>query len=446
MKNKKLKKILMVCSDFAPINTIASLRLSAFAYYLPESGYSLNVCTIKKSALTIEKYGKLDKQFRNINLHLFKNRNFNDIFEHRFVQINNSLNKNKIIKEKLKYHLLNIYRALSYFPDSLILWYFFDRKKILNISKNEHIDLIFSSSPGPTCHIIANYITKKLNIPWVADYRDHWGLDPIKSQWGLLNKFNLAINKKLEIQTLKRANVLISVTGEMVDELKKLHHKKVYNIPNGFDILDLENIEEFSLPFRKNSINIVYTGKIYPEESDPSIIFLGLYELVKNGKVDKNKILLHFWGHDLEIIKNLAQKYKIDGIVNIYSNYLTRKQVLYVQKKANILLLLSKAPNRLTGKIFEYLISKNFIIATGLKGGAIDRLLQRTKAGILFESISNFKKVFLEKYQEFLLTGKVECKSDYDYILTNFSRREQTKQLAKIFNDLLNKEKNRNKI
>lgn len=453
MENIKLKKALIICSSFPPLNSIAALRLSAFAYYLPELGYYPVVCTVG-DIVEIAKYGKLNRQFSNINLHLFKKRNINTILKYKFMEINNSinigsntnnsLNKNKIIKEKLKYHLSNIYRALFYFPDPFILWHFLDRKKILNISKSEKVNLIFSSSPGPTCHIIANYISKHLNIPWVADYRDHWSLNPIRAQWGALNKFNLAINKKLEIKTLKRANTLISVTNEMREELKKLHHKKVYNIPNGFDPLDLESIEEFFLPFHKNSINIVYTGKIYPKESDPSIIFLGLYELIKSGKVDKNKILFHFWGHNLEIIRVLSQKYGLSDIINIYNSYLSHNQALYAQKKANILLLLSKAPGQLTGKIFEYLVSKNFVIATGFKGGAVDRLLQRTKAGILVDSVSNFKQVFLEKYNEFSITGKVKCNSDYKYILMNFSRREQTKKLAKIFNDLLNKEKDYN--
>ena len=40
-------------------------------------------------------------------------------------------------------------------------------------------DILVSSSPYITSHLVASRISKKFNLKWVADFRDSWSNNPI---------------------------------------------------------------------------------------------------------------------------------------------------------------------------------------------------------------------------------------------------------------------------
>ena len=53
---------------------------------------------------------------------------------------------------------------------------------IRQLIEEEEIDAIISSSWPITCHTIAKDLNEKYNLPWIADLRDLWNLNPYVSQ------------------------------------------------------------------------------------------------------------------------------------------------------------------------------------------------------------------------------------------------------------------------
>lgn len=341
----------------------------------------------------------------------------------------------------IKNFIANVYRALLYYPDPFFLWYLKERNNILKFAKDKKVNLIFSSSPGATAHLIGSFVAKSLKIPWVADFRDPWSTNIILSRYGVLMKLNLLINRIIEKKTLKIADAITTVTEGLCEDLKRLHNKPTYVIRNGFEPEDFENAESFQLPFEKGKINIVYTGRIYPLESDPSLVFRAVKELDNQGLIDKRNIVFHFWGRYIQLLKSLVTKYNLEKQVRLYDEYLPYKRSLFCQKNADILLLLSsptpESGKILPAKLFEYLGARRPILAIAYPGGEIDKTLKQTNAGYVVASLEECKAVFLKLYDEFIKKGHIECNSDYDFVLKNYTRYEMTRKLAEIFDKVI---------
>ena len=83
-------------------------------------------------------------------------------------------NNKQSFLSKLPNFLLYKFQELLCFPDLEITWY---RSAICETKKQialEKPDILISSSPYMTSHLVASRISKKYKLLWIADYRDTW--------------------------------------------------------------------------------------------------------------------------------------------------------------------------------------------------------------------------------------------------------------------------------
>ena len=73
-------------------------------------------------------------------------------------------------------------RELISLPDEEIGWYNFALEEGKKILRDEKIDLIFSTSPPETAHLIARKLKRHRHLPWIADLRDLWADDHFRSR------------------------------------------------------------------------------------------------------------------------------------------------------------------------------------------------------------------------------------------------------------------------
>ena len=85
-------------------------------------------------------------------------------------------------------------------PDAFIGWLPSALFKAQEVVKNEKPNVIYSTSPPITSHLIAMLLKKKTGLPWVADFRDPW-TDNIFTTIQLI--FIGKLKKKLNIKLVK---------------------------------------------------------------------------------------------------------------------------------------------------------------------------------------------------------------------------------------------------
>ena len=59
-------------------------------------------------------------------------------------------------------------------PDPYFAWVGPAVLKGREILKRERFDVVFSSSPRASAHLVAAVLSEHAGVPWLADYRDPW--------------------------------------------------------------------------------------------------------------------------------------------------------------------------------------------------------------------------------------------------------------------------------
>lgn len=281
-----------------------------------------------------------------------------------------------------------------------------------------------------TSHLIAKELKTKHEIPWIADLRDLWSQNHNYS----LGPIRKAIDRRLELKTLSRADALTTTTEPWAEKLRILHERnKVYAVIHGFDPATVDK-EPAKLT---SKFTITYTGNIYVGKQDPSKLFFALQDLISSGHIDSNDVEVRFYGYKKLWLARETEKYGLSSVVKLHER-VPRKVVFEKQKGSHLLLLLNWEDQQVKGwaplKIFEYLAAQRPIIATGGFGNdVVDRLLDETKAGIYCKTVEDIKKILIKLYSQYKLEGKITYKGNMKKI-NKYSYREMARKFAKILN------------
>lgn len=326
--------------------------------------------------------------------------------------------------------VLSFIRGNFFIPDPKIFWV---KKSInfLNSYLEEHkVDVIISTGPPHSMHLIAKEISKKNNIKWIADFRDPWSDLYYNNALKQLS-FAKKKNKKLENAVLKQADCILTVSNTLEKEFAK-KAKRVEVITNGFDdeVL-LKKSEKLDVKF-----TISYIG-LLPKQSNPIILFKALQKLCNENADFKRDLQLNFIGDiSIEVKKEIELHNLIDN--SQCKGYVAHHKAIAYQKRAQVLLLLipnvKKSEGILTGKLFEYLTAKRPILAIGPEKGDLAEILETTNSGIVF-SFENQKKLELEiqnLYQNYKQGNLIVNSKN----IAQFHRKELTKKLSNIIKTL----------
>ena len=413
-----MQKRVLIISYFFNQGLIGSIRLRGLAKFLPEFGWEPTILTVESEGYPssfrlietnnediISKWGK----FFGLN------------FKHEEIY----LNKNS----KLINFIRKVWEENIAYPDGKKYWYKFAVESGTELLESEKFDAIISSAFPYTSHLIAHKLKENYNIPWIADFRDLWTQNHYYNHSVLRKNFE----QKLELKTMSNADLLTTVSKPLADNLKKLHNKRVYDIPNGFDpiIADLEM--ELSSKF-----NIVYTGSVYNDKMDPDPFFKALSELILEGNINPDDCEVDFFAFDADWLRKLVEKNNLESIVKFHG-WIERDEVIVKQREAQLLLLLNwndpEEKGVYTGKIFEYLAAKRPIISIGLYGGVIEDLLNETNAGVNLGTVNEIKNELIKAYSEFKTYNEVKYGGIPDKV-DKYSHREMAKKFAYLLDTL----------
>lgn len=404
------------------------MRPFGLAKYLPEWDWEPTVLTSKDSTrpsypftvIEIPKHDQLEPVKKLFNY--------------------NSLQSNE---KNQKILLLNVYKDLILtkigspiaeivnYPDANIGWYHDAFEAGSTLLSNYEFDAIISTSGPETTHIIAHALSRKFNLPWIADLRDLW------TQFHIYPYSNIRrfFERKLERQILGSASALVTVSEPLKEKLHQLHgDKQVFVIPNGFDPDD-QGIE---YPQLKNGFTIVYTGKIFKEKQDPTPLFKALRTLIDQRKINPRDIQVIFFGCNADWLKKSIIRFNLGDIVQPHIR-ISHEKSLIEQRQAQILLLLSwndpEEKGVYTGKVFEYLNAKRPIISMGISGSVIDELLEETQAGIHIATQEAIEQYIYKAYKEFKEDGYVHYHARGDAV-NRYSQKEMAKKFADVLNGI----------
>ncbi|MCK4448327.1 MAG: glycosyltransferase family 4 protein [Candidatus Marinimicrobia bacterium] len=436
-----LKKVLIITYYWPPAGGPGVQRVLKFAKYLPEFGWQPIVLTVKNG-----EYPAIDESMQNdipSSCQMYKTASLEpNLFYKKFtgMAVDEKIPTAVLAAESTnwKKRLANWIRLNLFIPDAKIGWIPFAVRKGKKIIKTEKPDVIFSSSPPPTVHLIARKLAKWSGIKWVADFRDPW-TDIHYYENQNRNKVVKQFDSYLERSVLRDADKISCISRLDIEEdfAKKTDPEKCVNIANGYDEADFRNIKTGEIKSKK--FIILHIGAV-GKERNPLNLFKAICKLGDEKIIMPETFTLRFIGHVDELVLQSIKSENIEPFVDFIS-YLPHSEALAKTMLADVMLLLvtQSEKNRriLPGKTFEYMRTGKPILALGPENGEVARILQQTKTGSIFD-YQNEEEIF-QKLNDLIRAWKKgkprEFKGDEQIQL--FSRKKLTEKLTELFDEMI---------
>ena len=327
-------------------------------------------------------------------------------------------------------------RGNLFIPDPRVFWVKPSVRYLSELLADDPVDVIVTSGPPHSMHLIGRRLKRKFGTPWIADFRDPWTNIDFYHEL-MLTPFADSIHKRLEKKVLTEADLVITVNQAMKQEFLEKGAKQVTVISNGFDESDIVAPSIVAA----SKLTFVHIGTL-GEARNPLVFWMALGDMIKENPSIANEVSVKLVGNVDFSVQTAVKKNKLEAIVE-YIPYLPHNEAIKEQASAGMLLLLVNntptAKGILTGKLFEYLAACRPILAIGPEDGEVAEILKETGAGNIFD-FENKKevKLYLAEALELFRQGKlvVEPKGTAKY-----SRRELTIKLAAEMETLIEQSK-----
>jgi glycosyltransferase involved in cell wall biosynthesis len=325
---------------------------------------------------------------------------------------------------------LSFIRGNFFIPDPKIFWVNSSVKFLHQYLKENKVEVVISTGPPHSMHLIAQKLKQKTNIKWIADFRDPWSNLYYNEEFRQLS-FAKKKNEKLENSVFKNADCILTVSNSLKKEFDQ-KATRVEVITNGFD----DEVVTNTLIILDEKFSISYIG-LLPKQSNPKLLFKVLSTLCAEDTDFKADLKLNFIGDISEDVKQEIINYNLLENTN-FSGYVSHKEAIAYQRKAQVLLLLipnvTKSEGILTGKLFEYLTAKRPILAMGPETGDLSEILKNTSSGVVvdFGNEAKLTSEIRNLYQQYK-TGDLQVNSKN---IEQFHRKELTKSLSEIIKNL----------
>lgn len=440
-----MKKVLILTYYWPPSGGAGVQRWLKFVKYLREFGWEPIVYTAENG-----EYPVLDESlFKDIprGITILKQPIWEpyQLYKKVIGQKKNERVVSGFLKEKGKIswrHKLSLWlRGNVFIPDARRFWIRPSAKYLCQWLKENPVDVIVSTGPPHSMHIIGMNLHKKTGIPWLADFRDPWvNIDFA----GDLNMSSWAKNKNiaLEKEVLNTASVVVVVSELMAEEFRSTTNKPVEIITNGFDPDDF--IVDESLIRKDRKFSIVHTGSLNDRRNHPAL-WKCIAQLREENAEFKSLCEIRLIGKNDISVRESIQKAELEECT-FWTDYLPHEQIMIEQQSASLLLLSinnygaaedqffsSKAT--LTGKLFEYLAAERPILMIGPDDGQAAEVVKKSAAGYVSDFTDSEKMMAILKT---IFENRNNEQSKHDGgSLEQYSRKKLTEKLSKQLNLLV---------
>lgn len=420
-----MQKILVIAYYWPPAGGPGVQRWLKFVKYLPEFGFSPIVYVPENPSYPIidEKLvGEVPKGVKILKQPIKEPYAWASLLSKRKTKTISS----GIIKEKnpsFMEKLLLWIRGNFFIPDARKLWVSPSMEYLAKVIADEGIKTVITTGPPHSLHLIGLGLKKRYAIQWIADFRDPWTTIGYHKKLRLTS-YAKRKHKKLEQEVLVSADKIVVTSQTTKKEFEAITDKPIKVITNGFD-------EDLKPTTQDTNFTISHIGSLLTGRN-PIGLWQALAELVQENKDFGNTLRIQLAGVVGEEVLKSIHEFGLDTYLN-QMGYLSHDQVLEVQQKSQVLLLLEidseETKGIIPGKLFEYLNAKRPILAIGPEDWEAGTMVTTAQAGAFFlhADVASLKRVLLDWFNTYQ-QGELQINS---IDVEQYHRRALTHSLAK---------------
>jgi len=337
-----VKRVLMVAYHFPPMNVSSGIqRTLRFAQYLPEFDWEAVVLTAHP-------------------------RVYSGISQASLAEVPPRLQVRRAFAIDTAKHLSfrGSYPRWLALPDRWSSWWLGAVPAGLAMIRKLKPDVLWSTYPIATAHLIALTLHRLTGIPWVADFRD-----PMAQADYPGNPLEHRVFEWIEYQALKHCErAVFTAPGALrlyADRYRDIPESRLTIIENGYDESAFAGAVPAALQPAGRPAVLIHSGTVYPSERDPRPFFGALAQLRRSGgiKPGELKVVLRATGCD-DYLRGLIAHHEIDSIVSLEPTLPYRAALAEMLSADGLLVLQAANCNyQVPAKLYEYLRAGRPILA-----------------------------------------------------------------------------------
>lgn len=322
-------------------------------------------------------------------------------------------------------------------PDPRCMWIGPSVRFLKKYLEEHPVDLIVSTGPPQSMHLIGRKLSLQTGIPWIADFRDPW-TKIFYFKHLSMTKATERWHHKMEGKVLDDAAAVVAVSPLVQKEFQEMTQTPVELITNGFDESDFAaEAGNAAAGSPEGDFTITHTG-LFAADGNPTALWEMLSEICAQDNMFKTRLRIRLVGKtDAQIISAIKEAGLEENLIDM--GYQPHNVAVEQQREASVLILpLRKEPEYkavLPGKLFEYLASQRPVLGIGQPDGAMAMILDDTRTGVTidWEDRESLRKFILDCWNRH---RKGELKTEGTDI-SRFTRRKLTRRMAQLFNVIL---------
>jgi glycosyltransferase involved in cell wall biosynthesis len=452
-EGRALRRVLILAYHFPPIASSGTFRTLKFVKYLRDFGWEPIVLTVDERHERLEpKDPALALQvppdvaiLRTRSISMVRRQSGSGAASGENSAPRAGSGKRRPNRRSLAGQLV---RLLS-FPDRCVGWYPFAVARGLRAISMYQPDLVYSSAPPFTGSLVGLTLSVLAGKPLVSDFRDAWAGNRYRQaerNSNLVGVERLAARaaRALERMVFRRSARVLCVSETQSEAARERAGESATSrfcvITNGFDPDDFSDLKPRP-PDR--DFRLLYAGCFYPPVRDPRNLLRALALIKERSPGTFSRFWVSFFGEPGWASENAAflENLRLDRHVE-FLPFRPHREALQLMAASDALLLLGSLDRSDTGtvpaKIFEYLALRKPILAL-VHDGEAARIARASGLGVVADpedpqAIAAALMHVRDRAADSSREGQPAAPQ-----LRRFERRELTRQLASLFDEVLDR-------
>ena len=421
-----LRRVLVIAYYFPPMGLSGVQRTAKFVKYLPTIGWQPTVLTCEPGGYFAFDSSLWDEMVE-AGIDIIRARGWDP------TRMFGSKSVVAMPGEERRQWLSRISQFL-FIPDNKIGWFRAAQRAGLEAVERLQPEIIFSTAPPYTAHLVGRSISRRTGTPLVLDFRDDWIGNP---RHLYPTELHLRASAVLERKALESADRVIVINEFIRRNLLRrnpgvISPGHVTVLDQGFDPEDFE--APVSSDRARSRFRILYSGVFYDVQT-PDFFLLALADLLTRRVELRERIEAVFVGILPDSAAAIIDQYSLGSVVR-HTGYLPHAEVIGHLQSADVLWMTvgrcEGSETISTSKLFEYFGAQKPVLGLVPYGAARDALEQYGASEIVLpDSVSEIGAA-IERLFDAWDNGVLPKPSPT--AVERYDRRRLTQRLGSLFN------------
>ncbi|MCW5640800.1 MAG: glycosyltransferase [Rhodoferax sp.] len=295
------------------------------------------------------------------------------------------------------------YMAWMARPDRWVSWRFDAVRQGMALIRQFKPDVIWSTYPIATAHLIAQSLHRRSGIPWVADFRD-----PMAQEGYPADRITRDHFLRIEAVAADQAASCVFTTPGAAQDYRQRYPAaadRMVVLENGYDEESFQSAGASPSPTKARAgdapLVLLHSGIVYPSERDPTQLFVALRRLRDAGQMRGDAVRIRFRAsvHDA-LLSSLAAEHGVSEFIELAPPVAYRDALAEMLSVDGLMVMQASNCNaQIPAKIYEYLRAGKPIVgltdplgdtAGVLRGAGLTAIARLDSADEIVEVLATF--------------------------------------------------------